>query len=65
MERRKRSTIEIYDSMFNYMVSASFSCAQDAAAAPKKRNHILVNVTSLRTRNHKVQIPARERAFGQ
>lgn len=67
MERRKRSrsTIEIYDSMFNCMVSASFSCAQGAAAAPKKRNHILVNVTSLRTRNHKVQIPARERAFGQ
>ena len=64
MERRKRSTIEIYHAIFCPIAWSvlAFSCAQGAAAVPKKRNYILVNVTGSRTRNH---IPARERAFGQ
>ena len=44
MERRKRSTIEICDSIFcpiAWLVPV-FSCAQGAAAAPKKRIFILV-----------------------
>ena len=64
MERRKRSTIKIYHSVLCPIAWSvrAFSCAQGAAAAPKKRNYILLNVTGSRTRNH---IPARERAFGQ
>ena len=67
MERRKRSTIKIYYSVLCPIAWSvrAFSRAQGAAAAPKKRNYILLNVTGSRARNHKFYIPARERAFGQ
>ena len=67
MERRKRSTIEICDSIFCSIAWSvlAFSCAQGAAAALKKRIFILVSATGSRARNHKFQISARESAFGQ